>query len=70
METGWPSKSDKIETRASLENAAAYNSNLIKRVLTGGGTPLQPQANLTVFMFALFNENKKGGPSGRNYGLF
>ncbi|KAM0017201.1 putative glucan endo-1,3-beta-D-glucosidase [Helianthus debilis subsp. tardiflorus] len=36
-ETGWPSKGDKNETGASLENAAAYNGNLIKRVLTGGG---------------------------------
>ncbi|KAJ0700963.1 putative glucan endo-1,3-beta-D-glucosidase [Helianthus annuus] len=70
-ETGWPSKGDKNETGASLENAAAYNGNLIKRVLTGGGTPLRPQANLTVFLFPLFNENKKDGPgSERNYGLF
>ncbi|KAJ0697572.1 putative glucan endo-1,3-beta-D-glucosidase [Helianthus annuus] len=54
-----------------VENAAAYNGNLIKRVLTGGGTPLRPKANLTVFLFALFNENKKPGPeSERNYGLF
>ncbi|XP_076924854.1 glucan endo-1,3-beta-glucosidase 12-like [Bidens hawaiensis] len=70
-ETGWPSKGDSNEIGASLENAAAYNGNLIKRVLTGGGTPLKPKANLTVFLFALFNENKKPGPtSERNYGLF
>ncbi|XP_076915968.1 glucan endo-1,3-beta-glucosidase 12-like [Bidens hawaiensis] len=70
-ETGWPSKGDSNEIGASLENAAAYNGNLIKRVLTGGGTPLRPKANLTVFLFALFNENKKPGPtSERNYGLF
>ncbi|KAI3803573.1 hypothetical protein L1987_31729 [Smallanthus sonchifolius] len=70
-ETGWPSKGDENEIEASVENAAAYNGNLIKRVLTGGGTPLRPKANLTVFLFALFNENKKTGPeSERNYGLF
>ncbi|KAM0017203.1 putative glucan endo-1,3-beta-D-glucosidase [Helianthus debilis subsp. tardiflorus] len=70
-ETGWPSKGDDNEIGASVENAAAYNGNLIKRVLTGGGTPLRPKANLTVFLFALFNENKKPGPeSERNYGLF
>ncbi|KAF5787302.1 putative glucan endo-1,3-beta-D-glucosidase [Helianthus annuus] len=70
-ETGWPSKGDDNEVGASVENAAAYNGNLIKRVLTGGGTPLRPKANLTVFLFALFNENKKPGPeSERNYGLF
>ncbi|KAL6975672.1 hypothetical protein U1Q18_024467 [Sarracenia purpurea var. burkii] len=70
-ETGWPSKGDQNEVGASLENAAAYNGNLVRRVLTGGGTPLRPKADLTVYLFALFNENKKNGPtSERNYGLF
>lgn len=70
-ETGWPSKGDGNEIGASIENAAAYNGNLVKRVLTGGGTPLRPKADLTVYLFALFNENKKFGPtSERNYGLF
>ncbi|XAR55325.1 Glucan endo-1,3-beta-D-glucosidase [Bertholletia excelsa] len=70
-ETGWPSKGDENEIGASVENAAAYNGNLVRRVLTGGGTPLRPKADLTVYLFALFNENKKSGPtSERNYGLF
>ncbi|KAD6794424.1 hypothetical protein R6Q59_021570 [Mikania micrantha] len=70
-ETGWPSKGDENEIGASLDNAAAYNGNLVKRILTGEGTPFRPKANLTVFLFALFNENKKTGPtSERNYGLF
>lgn len=70
-ETGWPSKGDPNEIGASVENAAGYNGNLVKRILTGGGTPLRPKENLTVFLFALFNENKKVGPtSERNYGLF
>ncbi|KAL2938397.1 Glucan endo-1 3-beta-glucosidase 12 [Bienertia sinuspersici] len=70
-ETGWPSKGDPMEIGASVENAAAYNGNLVKRVLTGSGTPLRPKANLTVFLFGLFNENQKPGPtSERNYGLF
>lgn len=70
-ETGWPSKGDSVEIGASVENAAAYNGNLVRRILTGGGTPLRPKAELTVFLFALFNENKKPGPtSERNYGLF
>ncbi|XP_021732359.1 glucan endo-1,3-beta-glucosidase 12-like [Chenopodium quinoa] len=70
-ETGWPSKGDPMEIGASVENAAAYNGNLVRRILTGGGTPLRPKAELTVFLFALFNENKKPGPtSERNYGLF
>ncbi|KAI3675183.1 hypothetical protein L1987_84769 [Smallanthus sonchifolius] len=70
-ETGWPSKGDENEIGASVENAAAYNGNLVKRILTGAGTPLRPKAKLTVFLFALFNENNKDGPSSeRNYGLF
>ncbi|KAF8391603.1 hypothetical protein HHK36_023909 [Tetracentron sinense] len=70
-ETGWPSKGDENEVGASEDNAAAYNGNLVRRVLTGGGTPLKPQAELEVYLFALFNENNKPGPtSERNYGLF
>ncbi|KAH1129279.1 hypothetical protein J1N35_000657 [Gossypium stocksii] len=70
-ETGWPSKGDENEIGASVENAAAYNGNLVRRILTGGGTPLRPKADLTVYLFALFNENNKVGPtSERNYGLF
>ena len=70
-ETGWPSKGDENEIGASVANAAAYNGNLIRRILSGGGTPLRPKADLTVYLFALFNENKKNGPtSERNYGLF
>lgn len=70
-ETGWPSKGDESEVGASGPNAAAYNGNLVKRVLTGGGTPLRPNATLDVYLFALFNENEKpGSTSERNYGLF
>lgn len=70
-ETGWPSKGDSTETGASVENAAAYNGNLVRRVLSGGGTPLRPKADLTVYLFALFNEDNKSGPtSERNFGLF
>ncbi|WCJ37493.1 Glucan endo-1 3-beta-glucosidase 3 [Euphorbia peplus] len=70
-ETGWPSKGDENEIGATLQNAAAYNGNLVRRILTGGGTPLRPHADLTVYLFALFNEDEKNGPtSERNYGLF
>jgi exo-beta-1,3-glucanase (GH17 family) len=70
-ETGWPSVGDTNEIGASQANAASYNGNLVRRVLTGGGTPLRPQDPLNVFLFALFNENKKSGlTSERNYGLF
>ncbi|KAK9689341.1 hypothetical protein RND81_09G053700 [Saponaria officinalis] len=70
-ETGWPSHGDENEIGASLENAEGYNGNLVKRVLSGGGTPLRPNDPLDVYLFALFNENEKSGPtSERNYGLF
>ncbi|PSS06114.1 Glucan endo-1,3-beta-glucosidase [Actinidia chinensis var. chinensis] len=70
-ETGWPSKGDENEAGASGDNAASYNGNLVRRVLTGGGSPLRPNEPLNVFLFALFNENQKPGPtSERNYGLF
>ncbi|CAI9088343.1 OLC1v1022648C1 [Oldenlandia corymbosa var. corymbosa] len=70
-ETGWPSKGDENEVGANQQNAASYNGNLVRRVLTGNGTPLRPNEPLTVYLFALFNENSKPGPtSERNYGLF
>ncbi|KAL5700058.1 hypothetical protein ACHQM5_025557 [Ranunculus cassubicifolius] len=70
-ETGWPSKGDEGETGSGQDNAAAYNGNLVRRVLTGKGTPLRPNADLEVYLFALFNENQKNGPtSEKNYGLF
>ncbi|XP_077220982.1 glucan endo-1,3-beta-glucosidase 12-like [Tasmannia lanceolata] len=70
-ETGWPSKGDENETGASSSNAAAYNGNLVRHILSGTGTPLRPNADIDVYLFALFNENKKPGPSSeRNYGLF
>ncbi|KAL8469878.1 hypothetical protein ACS0TY_032661 [Phlomoides rotata] len=70
-ETGWPSKGDENEVGASTENAAAYNGNLVRRVLTAGGSPLRPDEPLDVYLFALFNENQKtGATSEKNYGLF
>ncbi|XVF77371.1 hypothetical protein PTKIN_Ptkin14bG0037800 [Pterospermum kingtungense] len=70
-ETGWPSIGDENEIGASEANAASYNGNLVRRVLSGNGTPLRPQDPLNVYLFALFNENQKTGPtSERNYGLF
>ncbi|KAK3135436.1 hypothetical protein QOZ80_5BG0418880 [Eleusine coracana subsp. coracana] len=70
-ETGWPSKGDEDEVGATVQNAALYNGNLMKRIATGQGTPLKPDVPVDVFVFALFNEDMKPGPaSERNYGLF
>ncbi|KAI5073600.1 hypothetical protein GOP47_0011613 [Adiantum capillus-veneris] len=70
-ETGWPSAGDSDEAGATLENAQAYNSNLIARLQRGQGTPAKPNVPLVAFIFALFNEDMKYGPtSERHYGLF
>jgi len=70
-ETGWPSKGDSDEVGATVENAAAYNKNILRRQLNSEGTPLRPNMRLEVYLFALFNEDLKPGPSSeRNYGLF
>lgn len=67
-ETGWPSRGSNI---ASAGNAQTYNQNLINLVARGQGTPLRPNANINAYIFALFNENQKGGGDDeRNFGLF
>ncbi|CAI9782155.1 unnamed protein product [Fraxinus pennsylvanica] len=69
-ETGWPSKGDPNETGATAENAAIYNRNLLRRQMKDEGTPLRPNKRLEIYVFALFNEDMKPGPtSERNYGL-
>ncbi|XP_021763892.1 glucan endo-1,3-beta-glucosidase 11-like [Chenopodium quinoa] len=70
-ETGWPSMGDPNETGATVQNAATYNKNLLKRQMANEGTPIRPKNRLEVYVFALFNEDMKPGPtSERHYGLF
>ncbi|XP_023001431.1 glucan endo-1,3-beta-glucosidase 11-like [Cucurbita maxima] len=70
-ETGWPSKGDPNENGATLQNAANYNRNLLRRQMANEGTPMRPNIRLEIYLFALFNENLKPGPtSERNYGLY
>ncbi|KAG6684691.1 glucan endo-1,3-beta-glucosidase 11-like isoform X1 [Carya illinoinensis] len=69
-ETGWPSRGDENEVGATPENAKKYNGNLFK-LMKKKGTPMRPSSDLNIYVFALFNENMKPGPtSERNYGLF
>ncbi|RZC67468.1 hypothetical protein C5167_011157 [Papaver somniferum] len=69
-ETGWPSKGDQDEVGATTENAQIYNRNLLRRQMANEGTPLRPSQKLDVYLFALFNEDMKPGPtSERNYGI-
>lgn len=67
-ESGWASAGGGLG--ATVENAKTYNNNLVQHVLRGG-TPLRPDARIPTFIFALFNENLKGGdPIENNFGLF
>ncbi|PIN00098.1 Glucan endo-1,3-beta-D-glucosidase [Handroanthus impetiginosus] len=70
-ETGWPSRGDPNEVGATPENARLYNGNLLNRIEQNQGTPARPSVPVDIFVFALFNENLKPGPtSERNYGLY
>lgn len=70
-ETGWPSKGSPKETAATPDNAQTYNTNLIRHIINETGTPAKPDEELDVYVFSLFNENRKPGlESERNWGLF
>ncbi|KAF5201244.1 Glucan endo-1,3-beta-glucosidase [Thalictrum thalictroides] len=70
-ETGWPSKGSVKETAATPDNAQTYNTNLIRHVINNTGTPAKPGEELDVYIFSLFNENRKPGlESERNWGMF
>ncbi|XP_062229196.1 glucan endo-1,3-beta-glucosidase 14-like [Phragmites australis] len=70
-ETGWASSGDQNEAGASSDNARTYNFNLRKRLFLRKGTPLRPKRPVKAYIFALFNENLKPGPSSeKHYGLF
>ncbi|KAK4391737.1 Glucan endo-1,3-beta-glucosidase 13 [Sesamum angolense] len=59
------------ETGATPDNAQTYNTNLIRHVINDTGTPAKPGEEIDVYLFSLFNENRKPGlESERNWGLF
>lgn len=70
-ETGWASRGDQNEAAATVDNARTYNYNLRKRLAKKKGTPRRPKIALKAYIFAVFNEDSKPGPtSERNFGLF
>ncbi|KAJ0251653.1 Glucan endo-1,3-beta-glucosidase 12 [Hirschfeldia incana] len=70
-ESGWPSKGSVKETAATPDNALAYNTNLIRHVIGDPGTPAKPGEEIDVYLFSLFNENRKPGiESERNWGMY
>ncbi|CAI0426434.1 unnamed protein product [Linum tenue] len=71
-ETGWPSAGDVDQIGASIYNAAVYNRNAVKKLTAKPpiGTPARPGVVIPSILFALFNENQKGGPgTERHFGL-
>ncbi|VVB17350.1 unnamed protein product [Arabis nemorensis] len=70
-EIGWPSEGDEGQIGVDVSTAAEFNKNLVARVNSGIGTPLMPNRTFETYIFALFNENLKSGPtSERNFGIF
>ncbi|XP_039010938.1 glucan endo-1,3-beta-glucosidase-like isoform X1 [Hibiscus syriacus] len=70
-ETGWPSMGDPVQVGVDAETAAEYNGNLIRHVTSGVGTPLMPNRTFETYIFALFDEDLKPGPTCERYfGLF
>jgi hypothetical protein len=70
-ETGWPSPGEPYLTQVNVQNAAAYNGGLLRKVSSGKGTPLMPGRKFETYIFALFNENQKPGSiAEKNFGLF
>jgi exo-beta-1,3-glucanase (GH17 family) len=48
-ETGWPFKGDDNDVGPSIENAKAYNGNLIAHLRSMVGTPLVPGKSVDTF---------------------
>ncbi|XP_022982479.1 glucan endo-1,3-beta-glucosidase 7-like [Cucurbita maxima] len=70
-ETGWPYKGNGDEVGPSVENAKAFNGNLIAHLRSMVGTPLMPGKSVDTYLFALYDEDLKPGPgSERAFGLF
>ncbi|CAN0905790.1 Glucan endo-1,3-beta-glucosidase 7 [Linum grandiflorum] len=70
-ETGWPYRGDGNEAGPSVDNAKAYNANLIAHLRSMAGTPLVPGKSVDTYIFAMYDEDLKPGPgSERGFGLF
>ncbi|XP_076895297.1 glucan endo-1,3-beta-glucosidase 7-like isoform X2 [Bidens hawaiensis] len=70
-ETGWPYKGGVDEAGATVENAKAYNGNLVAHLRSMTGTPLMPGKSIDTYLFALYDEDLKGGKlSERYFGIY
>ncbi|XP_042480539.1 glucan endo-1,3-beta-glucosidase 4-like [Macadamia integrifolia] len=69
-ESGWPWLGGVTEPDATLDNAETYNNNLIRRVLNNSGPPSQPTIPISTYIYEMFNEDKRPGPtSEKNWGI-
>ncbi|MCE5166086.1 hypothetical protein HAX54_014587, partial [Datura stramonium] len=71
-ETGWPNGGDYDQIGANIYNAATYNRNIVRRIMSQPpiGTPARPGLAIPTFIFSLYDENQKGGPgTERHWGL-
>ncbi|XP_042447461.1 glucan endo-1,3-beta-glucosidase 7-like [Zingiber officinale] len=70
-ETGWPYKGDPDEVGASVDNAKAFVGNLVAHLRSLTGTPLMPGRSVDTYLFSLYDEGLKPGPtSERSFGLY
>jgi hypothetical protein len=54
-----------------VDNAKAYNTNLVAHLKSQVGTPRTPGKSVDTYIFALYDEDLKGGPeSERSFGLY
>ncbi|CAA0403860.1 unnamed protein product [Arabidopsis thaliana] len=67
-ETGWPSAGNGNLTTPDI--ASIYNTNFVKHVESGKGTPKRPKSGISGFLFATFNENQKPAGTEQNFGLY
>nr|XP_010939269.1 glucan endo-1,3-beta-glucosidase 7 [Elaeis guineensis] len=70
-ETGWPYRGDPGEAGTTVDNAKAFNGNLVAHLRSMAGTPLMPGRPVETYIFALYDEDLKSGPtSERSFGLY
>ncbi|KAG1366738.1 glucan endo-1,3-beta-glucosidase 7 [Cocos nucifera] len=70
-ETGWPYRGDPDEAGTTVDNAKAFNGNLVAHLRSMTGTPLMPGRPVETYIFELYDEDLKSGrTSERSFGLF